>query len=177
MYLGATKDLWLTFDGRNQSLVNGFCDTNWASQTHCHSISGYLFHMESDVVTWSSKKQYIVVLSSTELEYIVISHTAKEALWLQAFILEIRAVKQEHVIINCNNQGAIALSKDNKYYMQTKHIDIWYHFICKNIAAGNVIVDYIPSSENTSNILTKALPKVKYGQFVTSLGLQLGKGL
>jgi len=117
VYLGATKDLWLTFGGRNQSLVNGFCNANWASQTHCHSISGYLFHMRSGAVTWSSKKQYIVALSSTESEYVVLSHAEKEALWLRAFISEIWGAKHKPVIINCDNQGAIALSKDNKFHV------------------------------------------------------------
>jgi len=58
-----------------------------------------------------------------------------------------------------------------------KHINIRYHFIHENITAGNVIVEYVPSSENTSDILTKALLKAKYSQFVASLGLQLKKGL
>src|SRR6202034_2031771 len=59
MYLGCTKDLWLTFGGCTTTLVEGYCDADWASQKHRHSISGYSFHLGNVAVSWSSKKQYI----------------------------------------------------------------------------------------------------------------------
>jgi hypothetical protein len=70
VYLRCTKDLWLTFGGRTTTLVEGYCDADWASQKHRHSISGYSFHFGNGAVSWSSKKQYIIALSSTEAEYI-----------------------------------------------------------------------------------------------------------
>jgi hypothetical protein len=81
-YLGSTKDLWLTFGGKGKNILEGFCDADWAGQKHRHSISGYSFHMGQGAVTWSSKKQYIIALSSTEAEYIAQTHAAKEALYL-----------------------------------------------------------------------------------------------
>ena len=67
-YLGNTKNLWLTFGGHGNTILDGFCDADWAGQPHRHSISGYSFHMGMGAVTWSSKKQYVVALSSTEAE-------------------------------------------------------------------------------------------------------------
>ena len=84
--------------------------------------------MGAGAVTWSSKKQYIVALLSTEAEYIAQTHAAKEAMYLCAFVQEIRRL-DKLIGINCDNQGAIALSKDNKFHAHTKHIDIRYHFI------------------------------------------------
>ena len=81
-YLSSTKDLWLTFGGHDANRVHAFCDVDWASQTHCHSISGYSFHFGDGAVSWSSKKQYIIALSSMEAKYITLTHAAKEALWL-----------------------------------------------------------------------------------------------
>jgi hypothetical protein len=81
-YLGCTKNLWLTFGGKENTLVEGFCDSDWASQKHRHSISGYSFHFRMGAITWSSKKQNTIALSSTEAKYIAQTHAAKEAIWL-----------------------------------------------------------------------------------------------
>src|SRR3984957_5236168 len=84
-YLGSTKGHWLTFGGCGKTLVEGFCDADWAGQKHRHSISGYSFLLGNGAVMWSSKKQYIVALSSTEAEYIAQTYAAKEALVLADF--------------------------------------------------------------------------------------------
>ena len=85
IFLGSTKDLWLTFGRRSKPATEGFCDADWGGQKHRHSISSYLFHMVTGAISWSSKKQHIVALSSTEAEYIAQTHAAKEALWLRSF--------------------------------------------------------------------------------------------
>src|SRR5882762_6286927 len=76
-YLNTTKDYWLTF-GKGANQPEGYSDADWASQMHRHCISGYTFCMGDGAVTWSSKKQAIVALSSTEAEYVAQTHAAKE---------------------------------------------------------------------------------------------------
>jgi hypothetical protein len=171
-YLGTTKNLWLTFGGSKESLVEGFCDADWAGQKHRHSISGYSFHYGVGAVSWSSKKQNIVALSSTEAEYVAQTHAAKEGIWLRSFISEIQGTKHGPLTISCDNQGAIALAKDNKYHARTKHIDLRYHFIREAVEDGKIKVRYIPTEENTSDIFTKPLPKPKFQYFVEKLGLK-----
>ena len=85
VYLGSTKDLWLTFSGRSKLLAEGYCDADWEGQKHCHSISGYSFHLGGGAISWSSRKQHIVLLSSTEAKYVAQTNVAKEALWLHSF--------------------------------------------------------------------------------------------
>jgi hypothetical protein len=114
-YLYTTRGLWLTFGGINANL-EGFSDADWASQPHRCSISGYAFLMGKGVVTWSSKKQSVVALSSTESEYIAQTHAAKELMWLRAFIGELTTPFTEPTVLHCDNQGAIALLKDNKFH-------------------------------------------------------------
>ena len=63
-------------------LVEGYCDSDWASQKHQHSVSRYLFYFGMGVVSWSSKKQNMIALSSTEAKYIAQTHAAKKAMWL-----------------------------------------------------------------------------------------------
>lgn len=84
-YLGTTKNLWLTFGGQKETLLEGFCDADWAGQKDRHSISSFSFHFGVGVISWSSKKQNVIALSSTEAEYIAGTHAAKEAMWLKSF--------------------------------------------------------------------------------------------
>jgi hypothetical protein len=129
--------------------------------------------MGQGAVIWSSKKQYIIALSSTEAEYIAQMHEAKEVLYLRSFIGEIWEKFSTPLTINCNNQGVIVLSKDNKFHACTKHIDIQYHFIHKAVKDTKINVKYISMDENPANIFIKPLAKVKFWQFVQLLGLHL----
>ena len=123
-YLRSTKDLWLTFGGQKEMMIEGFCDADWASQKHRHLISGFSFYFSVGVISWSSKKQGVVSLSSTEVEYVTQMHAAKEGIWLRSFMKEIQGGEEKPLTISCNNQGAIALAKDNKFHVRTKHIDL-----------------------------------------------------
>ena len=82
VYMGSTKDLWLTFGGHARNLVEGFCDADYANQQDRHSIAGYAYLFGCGVVSWSLKKQQIVALSTIEAEYMAQAHAVKEALWL-----------------------------------------------------------------------------------------------
>ena len=153
-------------------MVEGFCNANWASQKHRHSISGFSFHFGIGAISWSSKKQGVMSLSSTEAEYIAQMHTAKEGIWLRSFMKEIQGGEEKPLTISCNNQGAIALAKDNKFHARMKHIDIRYHFICEVVEDGKIQVKYIPTDDNVSDIFTKPLPRPKFAKFMELLGLR-----
>ena len=122
-------------------------------------------------ISWSSKKQHIVALSSTEAEYITQTHAAKEALWLHSFLRELCSTPDNPLIINCNNQGVITLAKDNKFHTRTKHINVCYHFIREAVEDGKVAVQYIPTRDNVSDIFTKPLAKAKFQELTELLGL------
>ena len=123
-YLSSTKNLWLTFGGNKKTLIEGFCDADWASRAHRHSISGFSFHYGLGAISWSSKKQNIIVLLSTKSEYIALTYAAKEGIWLQMFINEMLGVDKGPLTISGNNQGSLVLAKDNKFHSRTKHIDL-----------------------------------------------------
>ena len=109
-YLGSTKDLWLTFRGNKQTLLEGYCDSDWASQPHCHSTPGFSFHYGQGAILWSTKKQNIITLSSTEVDYVAEIHAAKEGIWLRTFIKEVVGGDTGPITIMGDNQGAIALA-------------------------------------------------------------------
>jgi hypothetical protein len=129
VYLLTMCNFWLVMGG-NPDGFHGFTDSDWASQPHHHSISAYVFHVGTGAITWSSKKQSIIALSSTEAKYIAQTHAVKEAIWLRMYW---REVTGEPYIppsgLFSDNQGAIALVKSASYHARTKHIDIRYHLI------------------------------------------------
>ena len=94
----------------------------------------------------------------------------KEAIWLQKFFNELFGNNQV-IEMHSDNQGAIALSKDDRFHQRTKHINIRYHFIRQHIENGNITLVYCPTENMTADILTKALPSMKQKHFASSLGL------
>ena len=142
-----------------------------ASQKHRHSISRFSFHFGIRAISWSSKKQGVVSLSSTEAEYIAQMHAAKEGIWLRSFMKEIWG-EEKPLTISCDNQGAIVLAKNNKFHTRTKHINLRYHFICEAVEDGKIQVKYVLTDDNVSNIFTKPLPRPKFAKFVELLGLR-----
>jgi hypothetical protein len=117
-YLKATKGLRLILGGDNSSL-SGYSDADWAYNLNRHSISGFAFFLGNGTVSWSSKKQPIVTLSSTGSEYIALTHAAKDVIWIQKLLHEISPIGLKYVsppsTVFCDNQGAIRLSKDSTF--------------------------------------------------------------
>ena len=87
-YLAGTKDLTLTFGGGKKGL-EGYTDADGATQDHRYAISGYAYLLDGGAITWSSRKQELVTLSTAEAEYVAATHAAKEGLWLQRFLGEV----------------------------------------------------------------------------------------
>jgi hypothetical protein len=169
-YLYTTRDYGLTLGGISADLV-GYTDSDWASQLHRHSISGYAFFLGEGCVTWSSKKQPIIALSTAEAEYVAGTHSTKEAIWIRAFLCEFEPDYANPTPLNCDNQSAIALAKDARYHARTKHIDIRYHFIREQVEGGTITIQYVPSQENVADIFTKALPRPQFEILLKRLGV------
>jgi len=169
-YLLGTKRLALTFRAGKQGL-EGFTDADGASQEHRHAISGYAYILDGGAVSWASKKQELVTLSTTEAEYVAATHAAKEGVWLCRLVEEVFRPLAHPTPLHSDSQSAIALTKDGSYHARTKHIDIRYHFIRFVVDNGSLRLLYCPTEDMVANTLTKALPSVKVKRFAASLGL------
>lgn len=135
-YLNATKHLCLTLGGKDLKLV-GYSDSNWAEDwDDCCLILGYTFRLGSGAISWKSKKQPTVSLSSFKDKYKALSNSCKEGLWLRNILSELRLRKDVPVKLFVNNEGATALAKNPKHHSWTKHINARHHFI------GNVCLAY-----------------------------------
>jgi hypothetical protein len=119
------KGLALTYGGEGKTCgLHGFSDADGASQEHHHVITGFAFLVDGGAVSWSSKKQELVILSTTEVEYVASSHTSCEAMWLRKLIGELFCPLKKPIPLYCNNQSAIALAQNDNYHAHTKHTDI-----------------------------------------------------
>ena len=149
----------------------GYVDADGASQDHRRAISGYVFMVDGGAVSWSSKKQELVTLSTTEAKYVAATHAAKEAAWLRRLLTEISTTVDTPTTLFSDSKSAITLAQDGHYHTRTKHIDIRYHYICYIIEAGAIKLVYCPTNDMTADTLTKALPSAKAKHFATALGL------
>ncbi|KAJ2929177.1 hypothetical protein H1R20_g7914, partial [Candolleomyces eurysporus] len=144
-YIKVTREFRLTLGGKD-FILSGYSDANWGTELHQHSISGFTFLTGTGIISWSSKKQPVITLSSTESEYVALTHAAKEAKWLWTLAHEILPVvglgshvdKFNPTVLYCDNQGAIKLSTNPVFHARTKHIDIHFHFICQTITSHDL---------------------------------------
>jgi hypothetical protein len=170
-YLAGTKDLQLMYGGEQHDLIR-YMDADRASQPHRHAISGHMFLIDGGAISWSSRKQELMTLSTAEAKYVMATHTAKEAIWLCHLIRELFPNSLTPTTLFCDNQATLKLAIDNNYHAHTKHIDIRYHFIRQVIKSGDIIIVYCPTNNMTADILTKALPSWKVTHHTMGLGLQ-----
>ena len=170
-YLSGTRDFELTYGGDRHDLV-GYTDADGATQDHRRAISGHVFLIDGGAISWSSRKQELVTLSTAEAEYVAATHAAKEAIWLRRLIHELFPSLARPTTLYCDNQAALKLIKDDNYRARTKHIDIRYHFVRQVAQIGALKLVYCPTDDMTADILTKALPKWKASFHDSSLGLR-----
>ena len=148
-YLRGSINHELVFRGALKPLT-GYTDADWAGdQDTRRSTSGYVFDVGSAAISWSSKRQPTVALSTCEAEYIGQTQATKEAVWLRGLLSQLNANDQSHasktVVIYCDNQGAMTLAKNPQFHARTKHIDIQHHYVREQVTAGNVALEYIPT--------------------------------
>ncbi|GKB52810.1 hypothetical protein Tco_0903563 [Tanacetum coccineum] len=104
-------------------------------------------------VSWKAMLQHVVALSTTEADYMALMEAMKEAIWLRRLLEEL-SVKLNTVAVNCDNQGAIHLSRNHVFHERTKHINVYYHFIREVLEAKTVEVLKVGTEHNAVDALT-----------------------
>ena len=138
--------------------LNGYCDADWGGDKNDRkSTSGYLFTLNGTSISWNSKKQSSVALSTAEAEYVSLSVGISEGKWLNGIINELFGSIKINFIIFEDNQSCIKMTKNPINHGRSKHIDIKYHFIRNEIKKGIIKLKYLQSNEMIADILTKPL--------------------
>jgi hypothetical protein len=135
------------------------------------STSSFLFVLSSGAVSWSSKKQAVVTLSTTEAEFIVAASCACQAVWLRRMLENLDHASAETTIIYCDNSSTIKLSKNPIMHGRSKHIDVRFHFLHDLTRDGVVTLLHCRSQEQLADIMTKPLPRVVFEKLRMLMGV------
>ena len=136
-YLKGTLSVGLLYRNDGSSDWVGYSDADWAGDTDDHkSTSGYMFQIIGAVISWRSKKQTCVALSTAEAEYMALASAAQEAIWMRQLLTDLRNPPREPTRIFEDNQSAICLANNPQFHRRATHIGIKYHFIREQLEKG-----------------------------------------
>ncbi|GJS99877.1 ribonuclease H-like domain, reverse transcriptase, RNA-dependent DNA polymerase [Tanacetum coccineum] len=162
-YVKGTKDYGITYKHNGGNTIQGFSDSSYGVNTQeGKGTTGIIFYYGDSPISWSTQKQATVALSSCESEFIAATAAATQALWLKRLLSRLTHSKEEKITIMVDNKSAIALMKNPVFHGRSKHIDTKYHFIRECVKREDIQVEFISEEYQKADILTKALPKIKF---------------
>ena len=165
-YLKGTSGFGIRYVKASKQSILGYCDADWAGDADDRkSTSGYVFVLAGAPISWRSKKQTCVALSTAEAEYIALASAAQEAVWLRELINELDGPLTEPTVVFDDSQCAIAMTKNPQFHGRAKHIEIKYHYIRGEVEKGTINLSYCPTQNMMADILTKGLSKEKHCGF------------
>jgi hypothetical protein len=135
-YLKGTKNLAIKYSAKsdekpqeNSNLFHGYADAAYANTDDYKSTSGYVFIVGGGAITWRSKKQTTIALSSTEAEYVALSEAGREACWLRSLYEELGYTQESPNLIKGDNDGSIAMARNPQFHKRSKHIATRWHWV------------------------------------------------
>lgn len=170
-YLKRTKNYCIRYVKGNCELL-GFADADWAN--NCidrKSYTGYCFMMSGSIVSWESRKQRTVALSSMEAEYMSMAEACKESMYLRVLLSEVTYQDVCPVTLYNDSQSAQKFVINHALHRKSKHIDIRYNFLKDAVSNNLVKIKYICTNNMPADVLTKALGASKHYQCIEALGL------
>lgn len=167
-YLKGTIDKELCYRKCNETLgIRAYCDADWAASSDRRSTTGYCVSLTKcgALISWRTKKQPTVALSTCEAEYISLATTIQECLYLKQLLNNLDKCQYSPPKVYEDNQGTIALAKNPVSRQRCKHVDIKYHFIRSTVNNGVIMLEYCPTNEMVADVLTKPATKCKLMKF------------
>jgi hypothetical protein len=170
-YLSGTINYGLCFNGNKTFELIGFCDADYAGDVNTRrSTTGFAFTACDAALSWSSRLQTTVAVSTAEAEYMAAAAAIKEALWFRTLMLDLYTPLGP-LLIYADNQAAIKLLGNPIASARSKHIDIMYHFARDRVARKQVEFMYISTNSMLADVFTKPLPELKFVQHRSGLGV------
>jgi hypothetical protein len=156
-YLSGTASYGLVYGGSSELIA--YSDSDWAGDRHGdgRSTTGWFMMVGTTPISWTSRKQTIVALSSTEAEYIANGEAVQEVLWVRQLLEDIHQLQNHPILLRCDNSSAIALASNDKHHQRTKHINVKHHFIRQYVENNTIQLQWVPSEQQLADILTKPL--------------------
>jgi hypothetical protein len=152
--------------------LKGWCDSDYAGDLDDRkSTTGYVYMLGSGAISWSSKKQPIVTLSTTEAEFVSAASCACQGVWLRNILDYLKLKQQESTVIYCDNSSSIKLSKNPVMHGRCKHIDVRFHFLRDLTKDGVVELVHCRTEDQLADILTKPLKLDSFCKLREGLGM------
>ncbi|CAJ2670508.1 unnamed protein product [Trifolium pratense] len=152
--------------------LNGFSDADWCGdKVDRRSTSGYLFKFQNAPVSWCSKKQSVIALSSCEAEYVAGSLAACQANWLQSLLNEMKIIDNITVMLKIDNKSAINLAKNPVSHGKSKHIETRFHFLRDQVNKGKLSLEYCSTDNQQADIMTKAVKRDQFLKLRREIGI------
>ena len=172
-YLKGTLEFVLKYMQSDFGLeLLGFSDADWAGDLdNRRSTTGNLFMLANGVITWLSKRQVTVSLSTAEAEYVALCSATQEAIWLRRLLGELGWDQEKPTKIYEDNQGTIAMSKNPVNHSRTKHIDIKYHLVCDAVQNNLIELEYCQTEKMLADIMTKPLARGQFEMLRAKMGI------
>ncbi|WJX50083.1 hypothetical protein P8452_36436 [Trifolium repens] len=150
----------------------GFSDADWCGdKIERKSTSGYLFKFQGAPVSWCSKKQSVIALSSCEAEYVAGSLASCQANWLQSLLSEMGIIEDITVVLNLDNKSAINLAKNPISHGKSKHIETRFHFLRDQVSKGKLKLEFCSSEDQQADILTKVVKRDQFLKLRREIGV------
>ena len=153
-YLYRTREIGLRYEADPRPL-HGYSDSDWAVK---HSTSGWVFVLNQAAVSWGSKKQKSIALSSCEAEIVAASEASKEAVHLRGLAKELGYDVDAATDLHMDNRSAIDVAYNPEHHTQMKHVDR-RHFYVRELVEDHVLrCPFVSTTDNLADFFTKALP-------------------
>ncbi|GAU45313.1 hypothetical protein TSUD_300420 [Trifolium subterraneum] len=173
-YLKGTTCFGMMYKGKTDKglIIQGWSESDYAGDhDDRRSTSGYVFTMGESAICWSSKKQPIVTLSTTEAEFVSAASCACQCLWLRNILKHLHMNQVGCTTINCDNSSSIKLSKNPVMHGRCKHIDVRYHFLRDLNKDGIIELKYCKSQDQLADIMTKTLKLETFCKLREGIGM------
>ncbi|WJX12733.1 hypothetical protein P8452_03195 [Trifolium repens] len=156
-YLKATYNIGLLYQKSNDYKLIGFCDADYAGdRIERKSTSGNCQFIGENLISWASKRQTTIAMSTAEAEYISAAKCCTQLLWMK-YQLEDYQISSNNIPLHCDNTAAIHLSKNPILHSRAKHIEIKHHFIRDYVQKGVIDLKFIETENQWVDIFTKPL--------------------
>ncbi|XP_019255211.1 PREDICTED: uncharacterized protein LOC109233803 [Nicotiana attenuata] len=174
-YLKGDPNFGIFLSNSNDYNIQAFCDSDWAACPDSRkSVSGYVVLLGDGPISWKSKKQQTISLSSVEAEYRAARQVVGELVWLLRLLGELAAPLKLPVPVFCDSQAALHIAKNPVFHERTKHIEVDCHFVRDQVHEGTITLHHISTNDQLADIFTKPLTGVKHWNLLSKLATKKG---
>ena len=170
-YVKFTPNIGLWYPRGARFNLLGYSDSDYAGcKVDRKSTSGTCQMLGRSLVSWSSKKQNSVALSTAEAEYISAGSCCAQLLWMKQTLLDF-GITFEHVPLLCDNESAMKIATNPVQHSRTKHIDIRHHFLRDHVQKGDISIEGVGTEDQLADIFTKPLDEARFCKLRNELNI------